>query len=752
MGGQPAAGLERSPGRWVGPVGASAYALCAALLLAVSIEGSLRLVGATFPGFLVWDNGTLVAFHEENWTGARAGLPLNGGVVVGVDGAPFVGGRALLAHAAERAEGEPITYRVREGDALREYRVPTMRLSWRGYLVTFGTYFFVAIAFLGIGALALALRPDLREARALAWASGSIGALIALTPDYLTQYRLATLCQMLEGLTPAAMASFALVFPVARGTPRSRGAVVLGMIVVLAGAGAYKIGAFQSDPQLHRALTGMQYALISGLAVVMAVSFGEALLRARDPARRTQAAIVFAAALPSFVLPASGILAFTLLGWSYSWTWSVALMPLFPAALLYAIVRHDLLEPERVVRLAVGYTVSTAAVVLGYAVGIWSIGRLIWPGVASSPATTFGLLLALALSVDPIRRRVQVGIDRAFFRSRFDGAAVLEESGAELAMLSDEGEIAGCVSRVLDDALALEWVHLILRSDPPASRESVLSEVVSFGGEELGRIECGLKRSGAPFSRAERDLIKGMAAQSALALHNASTIDALREAQVALLRSARLVAVGEFAGSVAHGIRNPLAAIRAAAQVAHREADPGPLRESLEHVLGEADRLERRIRSLLDFSRPNVPSLQPTDVGDVLRSVRASIEPYAERVGVKLEIGTPDDPVEREVDANYLEEALLELVANALRAMPDGGELRIALERRTRSVRILVEDTGSGIPEGVRERIFELFFTTRVDGSGMGLARVKKIVESHGGTIRLERSDKSGTLFSIELR
>ena len=167
-------------------------------------------------------------------------------------------------------------------------------------------------------------------------------------------------------------------------------------------------------------------------------------------------------------------------------------------------------------RLAVGYTLSTAAVVLGYAVGIWSIGRLIWPGVASSPATTFGLLLALALSVDPIRRRVQVGIDRAFFRSRFDGAAVLEESGAELAMLSDEVEIAGCVSRVLDDALALEWVHLILRSDPPASRESAISEVVSFGGEELGRIECGLKRSGAPFSRAERDLIKGMAAQSAL--------------------------------------------------------------------------------------------------------------------------------------------------------------------------------------------------------------------------------------------
>ena len=103
------------------------------------------------------------------------------------------------------------------------------------------------------------------------------------------------------------------------------------------------------------------------------------------------------------------------------------------------------------------------------------------------------------------------------------------------------------------------------------------------------------------------------------------------------------------------------------------------------------------------------------------------------------------------IDPDYLEEALLELAVNALHAMPAGGELRLRLENFGNMASIHVEDTGSGIPAGVRDRVFDLFFTTRPEGTGMDLATEKKIIEAHNGMIEVLRTGPEGTVYRIVL-
>jgi len=730
---------------------AIALVVASLALLGSVLAGSMPMIGRSFPGFLVWDNGALVAFHAPGWSGPAAGLPLNGGIVTSVDGAPFRGGRALLARAASRTPPAPVRYEIDVGGERRTVDVPTMRLTRGDFALTFGNYLVAAATFFAIAAIALWLRPDLVAARALALVAATMGALLALSVDYLTAYRFVPVTRFVEALAPAALAWFALVFPVERGRPALRRAVVGGLAVALFAAACLSSYLFYARPQIADDISLGFYVVLAAIGLGMLVSFGEATLRAHRPERRLQAAVVLSGSLVAVLLPAIGVLAFSLLGWSFSWTWMGAFFLFFPASVLYAIVRHDLLGAERFVRLTLGYAIATSAVVLAYAATAFALERILHRGAADNPAVTFALLVAIAVSFDPLRRRVQVGIDRAFFRSRLDMARVLEESSTELASCTEAAGIAARVAEGLRDALSLEWADLLL-GDTTRTEAAGCIEPVSFRGERLGAIACGAKRSGAPFSEAERELVRGIAGQAALALQNARALEALREAQQTLLRTERLAAVGEFAGSVAHGIRNPLAGIRASAQLAHRQAGDGPLAETLAGVLHEADRLDQRIRSLLDFSRPHVPRLAATDLVALARVVTATLEPYARAGHVDVAVEASGDPLIGLCDPALLEEVLLELAGNALRAMTGRpGSLRVALHRERSRAVIEVSDTGPGIPEGVRDRVFELFFTTRPDGTGMGLATVKKIVESHGGQVDVTRTGPDGTTFRIEV-
>ena len=233
-------------------------------------------------------------------------------------------------------------------------------------------------------------------------------------------------------------------------------------------------------------------------------------------------------------------------------------------------------------------------------------------------------------------------------------------------------------------------------------------------------------------------------------------ISELETTQAQLVQSEKLASIGEMAAAVAHGIRNPLASLRAAAQVALRHPESAASREHLNVIIEEVDRLDRRVSHLLSFSKP--APYHPLRES-VARLVEDLLPPFGQLLRerhVTLELATAAALPDVRVDPMQLEQALVEIVSNAMDAMPNGGTLRISARAdhgRGEGAAVVVEiaDTGVGIPVRVLESVFEPFFTTRSEGTGLGLAIAKRYVEQNGGTIEIGSVAGAGTTVRIRL-
>lgn len=271
----------------------------------------------------------------------------------------------------------------------------------------------------------------------------------------------------------------------------------------------------------------------------------------------------------------------------------------------------------------------------------------------------------------------------------------------------------------------------------------------------LGLIAVGTKRSGAPLSADDLDVLRTLAHEAAVALANAAAVEQLQVTRQHLADAERLAAIGELSAAVAHGLRNPLAGIRLAAQLGLEDVPPdAPVRENLSDVLSEVDKLEAHVRGILDFARPFEPRPEAVDVAALVCSLEATLAPRAAASGVRLVVDVPADLPAPWADRTHLGQALHELAANALDAMPHGGVLTIGgarLEGDATRVALAVSDDGPGVPAEIRDRIFQLFMTTKASGTGVGLAVVRKIVERHGGRLRLDTDVARGARFVLEL-
>ncbi len=234
-------------------------------------------------------------------------------------------------------------------------------------------------------------------------------------------------------------------------------------------------------------------------------------------------------------------------------------------------------------------------------------------------------------------------------------------------------------------------------------------------------------------------------------------IDTLRDTQSQLVQSEKLASLGQMAAAVAHGLRNPLASIRAATQLTllRLPADSG-LREHLTAVIDEVDRLEKRIVHLLDFARPVAFAPAPTTLPDLLDGVLGVFAEKITKQGVELRLDFEASLPEVWVDASQVEQAIIEVVANALESMPGGGSLTLAAAVPAPSghplgVRLSIEDTGAGIPGDALSRVVEPFFTTRADGTGLGLAIAKRFVEQNKGGFEITSVEQKGTVVTLTL-
>ena len=231
-------------------------------------------------------------------------------------------------------------------------------------------------------------------------------------------------------------------------------------------------------------------------------------------------------------------------------------------------------------------------------------------------------------------------------------------------------------------------------------------------------------------------------------------LDSLESINTQLQVSERLAALGRITAGVAHEVKNPLNSMRLWLENL-KESLPagadGAARQAVQVLDKEIDRLDAVVKRFLDFTRPMDIRLEATQLAELLREVLEVAQPQLQKSNIQLAQLLPIDVPEVYVDRALLKQAVLNLVLNAAEAMPNGGQLRLVLSRRGEMAEITVGDTGKGIPLENRQKIFQLFFTTRPGGSGIGLASTFRIVQLLNGSIDFTSEVGRGTTFRIEL-
>ena len=265
-------------------------------------------------------------------------------------------------------------------------------------------------------------------------------------------------------------------------------------------------------------------------------------------------------------------------------------------------------------------------------------------------------------------------------------------------------------------------------------------------------------------------------------------LDSLESIDTQLRVSERLAALGNITAGVAHEVKNPLNSMRLwlenlkeslsfdgnnsaarqavqdsdneeidrraakqAVQNLDNEIDRTAAWQAVQVLDKEIDRLDQVVKRFLDFTRPMDVRLEATQLADLLKEVLEIARPQLLKSNIALATLLPIDVPEVYVDRALLKQAVLNLVLNAAEAMPNGGQLRLVLSRRGEMAEITVGDTGKGIPPENQQKIFQLFFTTRPGGSGIGLASTFRIVQLHNGSINFTSEVGRGTTFRIEL-
>ena len=231
-------------------------------------------------------------------------------------------------------------------------------------------------------------------------------------------------------------------------------------------------------------------------------------------------------------------------------------------------------------------------------------------------------------------------------------------------------------------------------------------------------------------------------------------LDSLESINTQLQVSERLAALGRITAGVAHEVKNPLNSMRLWLENLKESLSgdsDGASQQAVQVLDKEIDRLDEVVKRFLDFTRPMDIRLEPTQLAELLNEVLEVAQPQLQKSSIQLAQLLPIDVPEVYVDRALLKQAVLNLVLNAAEAMPGGGQLRLVLSRRGEMAEITVGDTGKGIPLENRQKIFQLFFSTRPGGSGIGLASTFRIVQLLNGSIDFTSEVGRGTTFRIEL-
>jgi signal transduction histidine kinase len=233
-------------------------------------------------------------------------------------------------------------------------------------------------------------------------------------------------------------------------------------------------------------------------------------------------------------------------------------------------------------------------------------------------------------------------------------------------------------------------------------------------------------------------------------LHDLESVEAI-ESELELSR--RMAAIGRLTSGVGHEVKNPINAIVVHLELLKNKLGEGNTQAArhLEVIDAEIHRLDRVVQTLVDFSRPVELQLKEQDlrlpIGDVLALAADELSTR----NVTLESRLTSNPLIANVDADLLKQAVINVIQNGAQAMPEGGRLRVVLEEDKKNAVLRIADEGTGISEEIRDKIFDLYFTTKSEGSGIGLAMTYRILQLHHGSVEVQSNASRGTEFVLRI-
>ncbi|HUN89579.1 MAG TPA: ATP-binding protein [Terriglobales bacterium] len=339
---------------------------------------------------------------------------------------------------------------------------------------------------------------------------------------------------------------------------------------------------------------------------------------------------------------------------------------------------------------------------------------------------------ALKENLDQIMANLQDGL-MLFTR---DYRAVLISASAERFVGMPRSEMLGkAVEEIFSDATELG--HRVL----DAFQQHRPLNTVQVETESQRQIELSL------------DFIeeRGERIGALLTIRDAESVQKIED-EIELSR--RLAAIGRLTSGVAHEVKNPINAIVLHLEVLNEKL-PNMAPDAKRHVdviSNEIRRLDRVVQTLVDFSRPVELRLAETDLRRTLEDVVLLAVPQATELGIKLQRQISPEPLPVRIDADLIKQAVLNVVLNGIQAMSGkSGTLEIHAYRDNGAVTVDIEDQGGGIPTSVRDKIFNLYFTTKKGGSGIGLAMTYRVMQLHNGSVEFTSRDGAGTTFHLRL-
>jgi PAS domain S-box-containing protein len=321
-----------------------------------------------------------------------------------------------------------------------------------------------------------------------------------------------------------------------------------------------------------------------------------------------------------------------------------------------------------------------------------------------------------------------------------DARAVLVSSSVERFLGVDRDHVLGAkVMEIFDSSTVL---GKIVREAFDRGISLVQEEVTTESGR---RIEVSLD-----FIYDERAPQQRQGLGALLTLHD---FESVQEIESELELSRRMAAIGQLTSGVGHEVKNPINAIVVHLELLRNKmsAQDSPAFRHLDVIQNEIQRLDRVVQTLVDFSRPVELKLHEQDLRQVVNAVLMLASAELETRDVRVINELPSHAVMVKVDADLIRQALLNVVLNGAQAMSSGGILRVRLTEDSRWALLSVQDEGEGIPEEILSKIFNLYFTTKKEGSGIGLAMTYRIIQLHNGQVDVKSKTGQGTTFILKI-